>query len=286
MDSILDELEEMASGVAGEVPAADEEAIERWRYLFSYSSKEVERRIEQFRSNLNGSRILDFHWESVRIRESTDAHNLESYEYSLKLKSEAANDTAVRDIAGLVSLPEVISGTGNAVHKIRIIPGLPSEPEIDPGRMAARKDLCPSSRCPTLGLDTTLPQFRLPHDHALVKPAQDQCQVFYFVYGTLTDPERLTRLLSLSEDLMLSPATVRGEVLQNWGAKYKALVDGPESSSVSGSTYEVAHKEHEDALCRYETEMYEVLRCDIVMLDTERVVKGLTLWFVRQEFLD
>lgn len=67
--------------------------------------------------------------------------------------------------------------------------------------------------------------------------------------------------------------------METWGeGKYKALVDGPETSSMKGSAYLVMSEEHEDALRKYETEAYEVVRCVIEMNST--TVEGCTFRFV------
>ena len=67
--------------------------------------------------------------------------------------------------------------------------------------------------------------------------------------------------------------------METWGeGKYKALVDGPEMSRIKGSAYQVMSEEHEDALRKYESEAYEVVRCIIEMNGT--TVEGCTFRFV------
>jgi hypothetical protein len=51
-----------------------------------------------------------------------------------------------------------------------------------------------------------------------------------FFYGTVADLEVLTRHLSVIEEPVLHPATVIGGVLETWGGKYLALVNGPKNA--------------------------------------------------------
>jgi Gamma-glutamyl cyclotransferase, AIG2-like len=149
----------------------------------------------------------------------------------------------------------------------------------------AEKALSNTSPYPTLGKESTLPQHRptIIASPSTFLPAQDQYPVWYFFYGSLADPDVLSRLLSLSEQPELRPASVTGGILKTWAAKYKAIVDAPASASrcVHGHAYQVLIREHEEALQYYETEKYEVVRCLIKLRDkTEEVVNGLTFRFV------
>ena len=151
----------------------------------------------------------------------------------------------------------------------------------------ARKDLCTNSTAPFLGKETTLPQFRLAHTDNIPRPAQNEYPVWYFSYGTLSDPDVLHRVFSHldkpSTHGKLVPARVRGGKLKTWGAgKYRALVDGLGKEVVEGTAFLVRDKEHEDALCLYETGSYEVARCDIEMLEPARsdVVQGCVFRFI------
>ena len=160
----------------------------------------------------------------------------------------------------------------------------------------AKKDLDSNSIYPTLGLESTLPQHRFSSDRdsnatLAQSPApsnrtgrhlvlQDEYPAWYFFYGTLADPEVLTRLLSPSEaePPTLVPASISRGLIKSWGGKHKALVDGDSTDYVHGSAYEVASREQEDALLTYETENYEVVRCSITM--ASETVHGLTFRFV------
>jgi hypothetical protein len=144
----------------------------------------------------------------------------------------------------------------------------------------AEKALSTYSSYPTLGLDTTLPQNRPDDNVTNFYPAQHQYPVWYFFYGTLANRTILSAQLCLPEDQLaaLEPASISGGILTTWAGRYQALIDGPASSSVKGSAYEVTSKEHEDALRHYETNNYEVVRCQISMKD--RDVQGCTFRFV------
>jgi hypothetical protein len=144
----------------------------------------------------------------------------------------------------------------------------------------AEKAFSSDSRYPTLGLDTTLPQHRCSERGGPFRPAQDEYPVWYFFYGTLTDSTVLTRHLLLNEEPVLYHATVTGGLLENWGGKYRALVDGPENATVQGLAYQVMTREHEDALRTYETDKYEVVRCGIEI--EGRWVQGCTFRFVEK----
>ena len=146
----------------------------------------------------------------------------------------------------------------------------------------AKKDLAATSIHPTLGLESTLPQHRLSSSHKTFSPTplQDEYPVWYFFYGTLADSAILTRVLWLSETEhpLLVPATISRGVVRKWRHKYNALVNGASTDHVHGSAYKVTTREREEALLLYETEMYEVVRCAIVM--ESGTVEELTFRFV------
>jgi len=147
----------------------------------------------------------------------------------------------------------------------------------------AEKAISSTSHCPTLGIDTSLPQHRLNLGEK-PSPAQDEYPVWYFLYGTLTDPVILTRLIGGNESETASqyrPAKIQRGRVTTWGGKYNALVGAPANSPpVQGSAFLVKTPAQEDALRCYETDKYEVARCEIEMLDDGTAVKGLTFRFV------
>jgi hypothetical protein len=144
------------------------------------------------------------------------------------------------------------------------------------------KDLSEHSMYPTLGVDTTLPQYRADSVDAKFMPTQNQYPVWYFFYGNLAVPDILSRRLALSEQPVFTPATVTGAVIKRWRGKYNALLDseGAETAYVDGWAYLVETEEHEEALRLYETENYDIARCTISMEGRSDTVKGLTFKFV------
>lgn len=143
----------------------------------------------------------------------------------------------------------------------------------------AKKDLAATSIHPTLGMESTLPQYRPSCLQTSFSPPQEEFPVWYFFYGTLADSSFLTRLLSLTEEEqpLLVPATISRGIVRTWQHKYNALVDGASTDYVHGSAYRVTTKEREEALLLYETERYEVVRCSIMM--GSEIVEGLTFRF-------
>ena len=146
----------------------------------------------------------------------------------------------------------------------------------------ARKDFSGSSAYPTLGQDSTLPHHRPQYDGHTFLPTQDQYPVWYFFYGTLADKAVLSKQLDVPIESLsaMEPARISGGTIQTWSGKYRALVDGPSSSTVDGTAYELRSREHEQALRLYETSIYEVVRCNILMEGGKQEVKGCTFRFV------
>ncbi|EMT72657.1 hypothetical protein FOC4_g10004133 [Fusarium odoratissimum] len=130
----------------------------------------------------------------------------------------------------------------------------------------APKVLSSNSVHPTLGLDTTLPQYRLGSDE-IPRPAQKEYPVGYFFHGTLADPS------------VYYAAKIRGGALKTWG-RYNALVDDPSRTNlVHGKALLVHTREEEERLRAYETHVYEVVRCSIEM-GSEEPANGLTFRFI------
>ncbi|GKZ38093.1 hypothetical protein AbraIFM66950_010040 [Aspergillus brasiliensis] len=146
------------------------------------------------------------------------------------------------------------------------------------------KDLSQHSMAPCLGsdIDPTLPQNRATDADEIFLPKQDQYPVWYFFYGNLAVTKILAERLGLDERPVYRKAVVNGGILKTWGGgKYRALVDGKASERVAGWAYEVCSEEDEEMLRYYETDYYEVVRCDICMVDdVGEVVKGLVFRFV------
>jgi hypothetical protein len=68
----------------------------------------------------------------------------------------------------------------------------------------ANKDLSSISAHPTLGVDSTLPQYRATDSSTVFTPTQDQYPVWYFFYGSLADADILLRRLSLFQTASIS----------------------------------------------------------------------------------
>ncbi|KAK3051655.1 hypothetical protein LTR09_007310 [Extremus antarcticus] len=148
----------------------------------------------------------------------------------------------------------------------------------------APKDFWTRSIPLKIGMDTALPQHRLTNLTTPPRPAHDEYPVWYFFYGTLADAAILRRLFSELDDetttYELYPAAIRGGTLKTAsGGRYKALLNGADQDAVDGHAFLVRSKEHEDALCVYETRAYEVVRCDISIAGQEDMVPGCTFRF-------
>jgi hypothetical protein len=148
----------------------------------------------------------------------------------------------------------------------------------------AEKALSTTSLYPTLGIDTTLPQNRLSR-HEVTFPTQDQYPVHYFFYGKLAESDRLMRLLALSSAPVLEKAAVTHGKIKIWAGRYMAMVHARPTDIVEGWAYEVTCPEHEQALQYYETDKYEIVRCNIHIED-EAPANGLTFRFVYEDELD
>ncbi|KAI0114544.1 hypothetical protein GGR51DRAFT_450234 [Nemania sp. FL0031] len=112
-------------------------------------------------------------------------------------------------------------------------------------------------------------------DDPRLLPSQDQYPVWYFFYETLADPAVVGRLLGV--DATYKDASVQGGVIKIWGGRYKALVDSP-GSVVNGHAFLIQSQDQEEALRCYETDKYEVVRCEL-NLGSEKV-RGLTFRFI------
>lgn len=144
----------------------------------------------------------------------------------------------------------------------------------------AKKELCRHSLAPMLGKECVLPQHRADEADFRPSPSADQYPVWYFFYGTLADPDVLSRHLGLEKSAQYLEAETVGGRIHTWAGKYKALVDAP-GEIVSGSAFKVESREQEDTLRFYETDHYEVVRCQIAT--RLGVLDGLTFRFDGEE---
>lgn len=220
----------------------------------------------------------------VRRAKATKEQSL----YLLQLVEPLADLEAVRAAGNLTTLPSKHRGTddfgqpsdfcivdANAKDNIlRSLAGSWVQPTFIKYSQV-QTDLLSSSPYPTLGIDVTMPQYRPDsgHDPSLL-PAQHQYPVCYFFYGILADPTVLTRVLGLASNPEYIPARVTGGLVKTWAGKYRALVDGPSDAVIQGRAFLVENQEWETSLRCFETDEYEVVRCNIDMGDI--VVRGLT----------
>ncbi|KAJ4110297.1 hypothetical protein NW768_012057 [Fusarium equiseti] len=180
----------------------------------------------------------------------------------------------------------------NAMDKMAIEDWLWKHPQLDlfsPTyvRDIARKDLSSTSLYPTLGIDTTMPQYRPESDksHRLTpRPSQNEYPVWYFLYGTLLDKVILAKLFGSDFHAPYRVAKIRGGTVKKMG-RYNALVDDESGTNVVyGKAMRVQTREHEERLRAYETNVYEVVRCKIEV-GPEEYINGLTFRFIA-EFME
>ena len=283
----LDELEQLAGTAIyeqvddnGEIDA-NQSTIKMWQERFGYTYEEAAKLMAATKSS-----------SSTAPPEKTLTPAQARTEYVLKLEGPIASAAAVQIAGKLPLVPAVYhsdggDGTTSSVFcKVDGRTKLAIENWISDQKSdfqplfvpvgTAYKELSPTSLYPTLGVDTTLPQFRSDSTRAF-SPGQDQYPVWYFFYGTLASAAKLTSLLS-DDAPVLRKASVMGGKMETWGmGKYNALVNG--DGKIEGDAYMVRCKDHEDALRKYETAAYEVVRCEIE-LDDGVVVKGCTFRFV------
>jgi hypothetical protein len=216
--------------------------------------------------------------------------------YLVKLEGPLSTASKIQHLAGMLLLPEQVSGTDYAAggarfcfitgaERLALTAALSTHlhRSFTPTFIAinkAEKDLAGNSRAPFLGFDPTLPHHRPSDASQTFLPKQDQYPIWYFFYGTLADPSILATKLGFPYPIVYRSASVTGGELRNWEGKYKALING--AGTVRGWAYQVTCGEHEDALRYYETDQYEVVRCAITMDYTEESVLGLTFRFIGQ----
>lgn len=307
---MLEELERLGANAMAEdeVQPVD---IQRWQKLFSLSYDDSRAALQCCRDDLGRPMVSDSLWFDVKASKELLGFNREAYEYDLfrrpKVKPAVSARTKsatnslrglildgpldtpekVRDIAGLARVPTTTAAESeqasksfcyitadeeNSIRRGLVDRGIAFKPYFIRINIAA-KDLS-ASGAPTLGIDTTLPQYR-PND-ATTMVQQQQYPVFYFFYGTLAQPEVLKSVLKLDQGPpALQSAYIKGSEIKTLG-KYRALVDSGPECRVDGHAFMVVSEDDERELRLYETNMYEVVRCDIWLADKSAPVKGLT----------
>jgi len=133
----------------------------------------------------------------------------------------------------------------------------------------AHKD---TGELPLLGRDPTLPQYRPTLAARASERRSPEFPVHYFFYGTLADPERLSRLFGVPADELpaLQPTILLGGRIRIWAERYKALVNEP-GSVVAGFAFSCGSVDQEEALRFYEGDAYEVVAARLVV-DGKEVV--------------
>ncbi|KAG9555281.1 hypothetical protein KCU71_g9917, partial [Aureobasidium melanogenum] len=290
--------------------------IKRWQALFFMTHEDAQHNLKTYREDLDRRRVSDELWLDMKAPQEAQGFDREAYEYELfyrpKVNSTAAAPTTIPAcssspsnlirgllLGGPLSTPEEVRGI--AGFKPTVVTAESEESETsfcyvtaDQERRIrqalsdrgingfepcfitiniAAKDL---SALPKLGVnDTTLPQHRLNS----ITDLQQEYPVLYFFYGTLARPEILERVLELEDELdtsSLQPAYVLGGNVTTLG-QYRALVNSNDlNSRVDGHAFMVQSEDQERSLRLYETNMYEVVRCDIMVIGERVAVKGLT----------
>jgi hypothetical protein len=295
--------------------------LQRWQKVFSFTCDEARNEIGLWRADFGRKAISQAAWEAVKDAKVKEGFDKEAYEYSISRQQHApqkpssvqpqgGGGTFLVKIQGHLSSPEVVQQLLNKNEAPTVLPaaddggytvgfclltgaeksrlisalkalGIHYKPTFVRVSIAS-KDLSPESRYPTLGIDTTLPQYR-PNSVGMgisgALPKQSEFPVWYFFYGTLADPSVLSRVTGAEmAKITYKRAHIHGAKLSRWGNKYLGLIDSGSSSMVDGWAYCVVTSDEEEALRVYETERYMVVRCRISMNEggTETVVAGLT----------
>ncbi|CAI6340026.1 unnamed protein product [Periconia digitata] len=308
---VLAILEDLASAsIAQEENQFSKEDIDRWSRLFALTYDEALEAMESHFSNLSRIQISDSQWGILKDSVGVSEHDKESYSYLLGLskapkkpKSTAQTqscsatkteyvfkltppfDTAlvIQQAARLPHLPRLLNNEETNEQTYVVVDGdtrsmlesLVPNTRLTFAALKRPAEKSLSSHCiaPALGIDATLPQ----HRGVVSILGQDEYPVPYFFYGTLADPEVLTRLLSLDDEPILRRAEAQRGRLGMWGGNYRALVDGQDKDRVDGWMYLVESRDAEDCLRHYEGQNYEVVRC--TMSVSGDLVKGLTFRF-------
>ncbi|KAJ5230719.1 hypothetical protein N7489_011427 [Penicillium chrysogenum] len=113
---------------------------------------------------------------------------------------------------------------------------------------------------------------------------------YCFFYGTLMDPDVLSRVLGSSKPLpIMRPARIIGYEIKLWGP-YPALVDNKPLHPVDGIVCGLLSPTQLDRLAAYETDKYHLRACLINVLNndgnTEKTIEGASfMWNGRQDEL-
>lgn len=145
----------------------------------------------------------------------------------------------------------------------------PPAPPLPPSRQFIMPSNDPAAETPSEFLESHEPERAYSLKRPVEKPLiaeQPYKPVYYFFYGTLTQPKILSHILDLMEQPILRPGKIISYALANWG-QYLALVDGEPGQEVTGYAYAVQSAEDELKLARYETDAYEAVPCEVWFTD-------------------
>ncbi|KPI40277.1 uncharacterized protein AB675_7817 [Cyphellophora attinorum] len=239
------------------------EDIERWQRLFDFSPPEAKSKIEGYRADLARDHLSNDHWAEIAAEKEAAGFDRESYEYSLTMNEvrKAPATTAskgkflikLNDLLALQAqyhealvsgMLEVSIGKNKdgKNEKFATVDGSITDKLVDWASAKgyrptiirldiAAKALNDHNIGPMLGVNSSLPQYRLDEsahvDDRDPAPRQNEYPVWYFFYGTLSEPSVLSKVLDLPEHVepTLSRASLIGGRLRTWGGKYRALVD-------------------------------------------------------------
>ncbi|EGX89375.1 hypothetical protein CCM_07626 [Cordyceps militaris CM01] len=289
--------------------------IEHWRCLFKLTRAEAIEEISNWRLDFGRDSLSQSAWDLIKDSDFASGFSKESYEFSLAhgRKFERGNATKTDDNGMYLlrihdTLPslhtiqqllntdrlEVVSGVdddGNSVKfcymtsqmknllqsNLVLSDSVHFRPSFIRVSIATKK-LSDISRYPTLGIESTLPQYRAETSTEYFRPAQNEYPVPYFFYGTLADRAVLARVIGVSDEgsIEYESAMVSGAALSTWANKYLGLVNSFQHDQVEGKVYWVKSREEEEALRIYETAKYEVVRCKINLESGINTCMGLT----------
>ena len=322
-EDLWEEVDRLVRNATTSRPSDEEptfKSIRQWQALFGYSHEEARSKIRDHRTSLDRLGITDDAWEELRLGKEAEGHDKESFEHYLatprktvgtliRTSPNPSQRTAVATyllkLEGRLSDPEYVQCILGSAEPLKVetddddkslrfcrltakersilLMKLSFTPLLISLSSPAKKNLDPNSKFPSLGLDSTLPQHRLEVSSEKALPSPDQYPVWYFFYGTLAVPAKLSKLLAVPEEAIgLHRASITGGKMSSWGDEYRALLDGDHASAVTidGSGFLVRSEEEEDILRGYETDKYEVVRCQMILADTKEMVPACVFRYV------
>ncbi|KAB5513592.1 hypothetical protein GE09DRAFT_1231760 [Coniochaeta sp. 2T2.1] len=304
--------EDLIPLVASPNPTDDDitpEDTERWQRLFSFDPSEAAQQIRDWRSTFGRQTIPTEMWSLMKDQLEGQSYDKETCEYAVATRRfqapkshqplhdtdnhhenhhDDSSSSYLVKLEGPISTPDALKQLASLATTLATLPSTADDGTeaqfclisgTDKHCILAALAAQHLSFSPTFLRDNKAAKPPLP-----ALPIPDARYRHYTPAGTLCLPTVHSRVLSLDQPPVYRKARVRGGRLTTWGGKYKALVDAGERDIVEGMAYLVRSEEDEGALRYYETERYEVVRCEIEMQDengqeVERVM-GCTFRFV------